>query len=269
MIPATFVAAIRRRGESFFLRPQPPLVLGIAFLVCFGLIAVLVPARPLEIERRWLEWMRESRAPILDELALVFNWLGHGLGRALVLAAIASLLIAGRRWAAVLAFAVTETLTPLLADGVKALVDRPRPLHGLVHAGASSFPSGHAAFAGATLVALVLLVTQPQPRRRLWWTLAGIGIVAMAWSRTYLQVHWLLDVIAGSFLGAGLGLVTFALSQVSFPPRRQRLATACHQRGSDTRQAEVVIDAGERRSKCLATTWWSSSSTSRARRMRR
>jgi undecaprenyl-diphosphatase len=218
VIPATFVAAIRRRGESFFLRPRPPLSLGIAFLVCFVVVAILVPSGPLEIERRWLEWMREIRAPILDDLALVLNWLGHGLGRALVLAAIATPLIATRRWAAAIAFAVTETLTPLLTDAVKALVNRPRPLHGLVHAGAASFPSGHASFAGATLVALVLLFTQPQPRRRLWWTLAGLGIVAMSWSRTYLHVHWLLDVVAGSFLGVGLGLVIFALVQISFPP---------------------------------------------------
>lgn len=248
VIPGAVVAAVRRRGEMFFLRPQPPLLLGIAFLVCFVIVAVLVPAGPLEIEQRWLGWMREIRAPILDDLALVFNWLGHGFGRALVLGAIATPLIARRRWAAALAFAVTETLTPLLGNVVKALVDRPRPLHGLVDAGAASFPSGHAAFAGATLVALVLLFTHPEPGRRLWWTLSGLGIVAMAWSRTYLQVHWLLDVIAGSCLGVGLGLVTFALFQVSFPPRRQRLATAWHRRGSDTRQADVVIDAGERRS---------------------
>ena len=93
---------------------------------------------------------------------------------------------------------------------VKALVDRPRPPDGLVHPTGASFPSGHATFAGATCVAAVLLFTKVGGRRRLWWWLATAGIAGMAWSRTYLQVHWLLDVLAGSLLGAGVALVVFA-----------------------------------------------------------
>ena len=64
-----------------------------------------------------------------------------------------------------------------------------------------------------TCVALVLLFTTPGPRRRWWWTLAGLGVVGMAWSRTYLQVHWLTDVIAGALLGSGISLLVFAIAQ--------------------------------------------------------
>ncbi len=35
----------------------------------------------------------------------------------------------------------------------------------------------------------------------------------MAWSRTYLQVHWLSDVIAGAMLGIGISLVVFGGAQ--------------------------------------------------------
>ena len=145
-----------------------------------------------------------------ENLALAFNWLGRGIGRALSIAAIGIVLLVARRWLGLLAFAVTETLTPLCSSLLKAHVDRARPPDGLVHPAGASFPSGHAAYAGATCVALVLLFTAPGPRRRLWWTISALGIAGMAWSRTYLQVHWLIDVIAGSLLGIGVALVTFA-----------------------------------------------------------
>ena len=134
-----------------------------------------------------------------------------------------------RRWWALLAYAVTEALAPLLSSVVKALVDRPRPPGGLVHPASASFPSGHVTFAGATCVAAVLLFTKVGRRRVLWWWLAIAGIAGMAWSRTYLQVHWLLDVVAGSLLGAGVALVVFAglqlvlSSQINRPLRKSSL----------------------------------------------
>jgi membrane-associated phospholipid phosphatase len=203
---------------------RPPIALGIGLFAAFMVIAILLPTEPSDLERHWAEWMRDSRTPLLVHVALVFNWLGHGIGRALVIAAIVLPIIARRRWAAALAFGVTQAVTPLLNDGVKALVDRPRPHDGLVRATAASFPSGHAAFAAATLVALVLLLTKPCSHRRAAWMLATLGIVGMAWSRTYLQVHWLLDVVAGSLLGAGVALVVFASVQVVLPPRPARFS---------------------------------------------
>ena len=187
----------------------------------FVLFAVFVPAQPVAFEQRWADWMREIQTPVLEHIALIFNYLGRGLGRALTLVAIGVLLIAARRWWALLAYSVTEALTPLFSSIVKALVDRSRPPEGLVSPSSSSFPSGHAAFAGATFVALVLLFTKVGPRRRIWWSLAAVGIAGMAWSRTYLQVHWLLDVIAGSLLGSGMTLLVFGGLQLLAPRRRR------------------------------------------------
>ena len=204
----------KARHERFFLRPQRALSVGAGFLALFVVLALLVPAQPLAVEQRWADWMREIQTPLLEHVALIFNYLGRGLGRALLLAGIGIVLIVARRWWALLAYAVTEALAPLLSSVVKALVDRPRPPDGLVHPTGASFPSGHATFAGATCVAAVLLFTKVGGRRRLWWGLATAGIAGMAWSRTYLQVHWLLDVVAGSLLGAGVALVVFGALQL-------------------------------------------------------
>jgi undecaprenyl-diphosphatase len=181
------------------------------------LIAILVPARPLGVDRSWSEAMRDIETPLLTNLALVFNRLGRGLGRGIGLALVGLLLLRRRRWLALAAFAVAESLAPLFSVLLKALIDRPRPPDGLVRAVGPSFPSGHATYAGATCLALVLLFTRPGTRRKWWWALASLGVVGMAWSRTYLQVHWLTDVIAGSLLGSGISLLVFAFAQQHQP----------------------------------------------------
>jgi membrane-associated phospholipid phosphatase len=199
--------------ESFLAHPAHALWAGGGMLALVVVIAILVPEGPLGVDRSWAEAMHHLETPLLTDLALALNWLGRGLGRALGLTLVGLLLLRRRRWLALAAFAVAESLTPLLSVLLKALIDRSRPPDGLVDAVGSSFPSGHAAYAGATCVALVLLFTTPGTRRRLWWALASLGVVGMAWSRTYLQVHWLTDVIAGSLLGAGVSLLVFAVAQ--------------------------------------------------------
>ena len=201
-------------GETFLVHPTHALGAACVMLAFVMLIAILVPAGPLELDRGWSEAMRHLETPLLTHLALVFNWLGRGLGRALALALVGLLLFRRRRWLALVAFAIAESLAPLLSALLKLMVDRARPPDGLVHPVGASFPSGHATYAGATCVALVLLFTTPGTRRKWWWALAGLGLVGMAWSRTYLQVHWLTDVIAGALLGSGVSLLVFAIAQL-------------------------------------------------------
>ena len=205
---------LRRVPERFLSRPTRGFLVGIALLGVVAGMARVVPTEPLGVDQRWSEAMLDIRTSFLTDLALVFNWLGRGLGWALSLAAVGIVLVARRRWLALLAFGVTEAVTTLSSTLLKILVGRPRPPDGLVHPVGSSFPSGHAAYAGATCVALVLLFTVPGPQRRWWWALAVLGVLGMAWSRTYLQVHWFSDVVGGSLLGVGLALNIFAAAQL-------------------------------------------------------
>jgi membrane-associated phospholipid phosphatase len=201
------------RRERFFTRPQRAFWAGAAMLVAVGLGAIFVPVGPLGIDQSWADAMKDAHSAFLRQVALVCNSLGIGLLRWLTLGAIAGILLAARRWLALGTFAVAEALAPLLSSLLKALVDRPRPPAGLVHPVGSSYPSGHATYAGTTAVALVLLFTAPGRRRRPWWVAAGLAIAAMAWGRTYLQVHWLSDVLAGALLGIGIALAVFGAAQ--------------------------------------------------------
>jgi undecaprenyl-diphosphatase len=196
----------------------------VALLGVVGVMALVVPTGPLAIDRGWSEAMQDLETPLLKDLALVFNALGRGLGQALSLTAVGLVLVLVRRWLALGAFALVESLTLLSSALLKPAVGRPRPPDGLIHPLSSAFPSGHAAYAGATCLALVLLFTAPGRGRVWWWTLAALGIVGMACSRTYLQVHWLSDVVAGSLLGVGIALLVLGGAQW-WSERRQQLVS--------------------------------------------
>jgi undecaprenyl-diphosphatase len=208
------MARLSGATEEFFDRPALALWSGVALVAVVVLIGLVLPAGPLGIDGRWSEWMRDTQTHAPHQLALVFNWLGRGIGRALSLAAIGVALAAARRWWALAAFAAAESLTPLASNLTKHLVARPRPDQELLHVTGSSFPSGHTAYAGATCAALVLLYTRSSRHRRILWATAGLAIAGMAWSRTYLEVHWLTDVIAGALLGVGVTLLSFAGEQL-------------------------------------------------------
>jgi undecaprenyl-diphosphatase len=202
------------RPEQFVTRPKVALWTGAVLIAAVVLIGLFIPAQPLAIDQRWSEAMSDTPSATLHHLALIFNYLGRGLGRALSLAAVGLALLLRKRWRGLLAFAAAEALTPLAVNVLKHILDRPRPPNAMLHANGSSFPSGHAAYAAATTVALVLLYTRPGGHRLIWWSVAALATAGMAWSRTYLQLHWLSDVVSGALLGVGVTLVAFALTQL-------------------------------------------------------
>ena len=100
----------------------------------------------------------------------------------------------------------------MLLTGAKAFFHRGRPPNELVATTGYSFPSGHAVAAAATAVALVLVLMAPGARRRKWEALAVLFAFVMAFSRVYLNAHWLSDVVAGVLLGTGVALGSAALA---------------------------------------------------------
>lgn len=136
------------------------------------------------------------------------------------------LLLVRRRWVSA-GFLLAATLggNMLVVQGLKHLVDRPRPAHPLVRVDHGSFPSGHAATA-ALLVVLLGVLLVPVARRRAWWIGGAVFILAMMWSRTWLHAHWLSDTAAGAAAGAGVGLVAWWL----FGPALARERARAHDR---------------------------------------
>ena len=91
----------------------------------------------------------------------------------------------------------------LLVELMKVIVDRDRPgvdQH-LEAVHSMSFPSGHAANAMITYVAIALLVPVRQRNRAIAVGLGFAAALQVGWSRVALGVHWPSDVIGGWAFG--------------------------------------------------------------------
>jgi len=102
----------------------------------------------------------------------------------------------------------------------KLLVQRPRPPAATVHAlvtetAADSYPSGHTAFAAATVFAAVATLALAGRSTRAAWIVGLPVVVVVALSRLYLGVHYLTDVVASvAFAGASIVVVSAVVRPV-------------------------------------------------------
>lgn len=117
--------------------------------------------------------------------------------------------------------AVTGLGTAVLNTGVKALVDRARPLVDvpvLVAPGAS-FPSGHAMGSTITYGVLLLVFLPVLPPRSRWPAIAAVVtlVAAIGITRVALGVHYPSDVVGGWLLG----VLWLAVTAVAFRRWRQ------------------------------------------------
>ncbi len=173
-------------------------------------------------ETDYMRTLAGERTVALIELARVITWAGS-TWLLIPLALVCSLLLAraGRRLDAL---AVTLSLAGAIAidSAVKALVARPRPaVEHLQHVSGWSYPSAHAGQAGAFWTSLLLIALTATRTRRASWLATGLTavvVLAVAWSRVYLGVHYPSDVIAGALLGSGWALFTRSALERSSGP---------------------------------------------------
>jgi undecaprenyl-diphosphatase len=139
---------------------------------------------------------------LLERVLQVLDLLAHGLSAAAIGLALllAGLLLRNRLFVRVgLAVLLVAAIAGLAANGLKLVFRVPRPQT----PGSFSFPSGHATTAFA--VAAVLARAFP-PAGPLFAFVAVFGGLA----RVYFRDHYLNDILAGGFLGTGIGLAAAA-----------------------------------------------------------
>jgi undecaprenyl-diphosphatase len=144
--------------------------------------------------------------------AVAINVTALGSAPVVVIVAVvaAAYAVAAGRPRLVLAIAWTP-LAFLLDSTIKLLVRHPRPTVAMIALPPDfSFPSGHAVAASALYVTLALLAAGVErragPRRLL--IASGVLVAGLvAWSRVYLGVHYLTDVVGGLMLGTAGAIV--------------------------------------------------------------
>lgn len=167
----------------------------------------------MPIEFTFLDWLHQFTHPVMDALAVFFNWAGmHG-----ELWILFGVLLLVRRPTRKAGLAMLLALLFYLVAGdmiLKPLFARPRPcdLNPLVQLlvarpNGHSFPSGHTSSAFAAAGALFF------QNKRL-----GVPALVLAafigFTRLYLYVHFPTDVLAGVVLGLALGAAASALMNV-------------------------------------------------------
>jgi membrane-associated phospholipid phosphatase len=178
---------------------------------------VVVGANPVHpavqpVDAWWERMIDSLRSPIATAVAKALDLLGGAFVTLPIRIVVALWLAFRRRWRAFATWTLTWALSEITVTLVKAWFDRPRPLGTLVRTTGASFPSGHATAVAATAVALVLVLLPEGANRRKWEVTAVVVTTFMSLSRTYLNAHWLSDVLAGSLLGAGIAILSAGIT---------------------------------------------------------
>lgn len=197
--PPLTPAGVLRRG-----RLAAPLV-ALAFLTLSVLAAIDDAAALRALDERATRGLMTLRSPALDDVVKTISALG-GLTVAAAVLVLLLLLVwqecRGLAWTLLAASAAR----PLLEWTLKELIDRSRPdIDRLVPGNGPSFPSGHVMAAIAIWGLLPPVVALLNGRRSTWWWSVAISttvITSVAFSRVYLGVHWLTDVVGALLLGA-------------------------------------------------------------------
>jgi undecaprenyl-diphosphatase len=193
----------------------------IAFLVClvgFGLLARLAsqPGIP-PIDAASTAFLHGLSSSTLDTLMDATTLLGSSPVLTAVVGLVVVLLVLRRRSMEAVFLVIALVGTLVLNDGLKQLVQRPRPGFDWAEVWPETgFPSGHSMNSFVVYFAIALVTWHVWGRRRgiVALILATALTISVGISRIYLGAHWPSDVIGG-YLAGTLWLLLLAAAWAS------------------------------------------------------
>ena len=179
----------------------------------FGeIMGSIMPEKPLNIIDQWvLERALYFRTPSLNAIMVGVTQLGSLAVIVILSLPISMLLFLRRKFDALICYLTSVIGGAFLNYILKAAIQRDRPItdETLVHVTSFSFPSGHAMLSTILygMIGYYLIRYINSWRLRSFVALSMVFIILLiGFTRIYLQVHYLSDIIAG-YVGGGLWLV--------------------------------------------------------------
>lgn len=181
-------------------------------------IGLLVKGGPTGFDRAVLNAVETTRdGGMTHVVSLLSEVFSPGLVPVWALCAAAYLLFRDRRVHRAVAVLAAVAGAGVVAEVIKMIVARPRPpaVDQLpAYEATMSFPSGHVTGTAALLVALALVGSAAASRAARVVAVSGAIVAAcfVAWTRLYLGVHWMSDVVVGLVVGTASAVLVVAIT---------------------------------------------------------
>lgn len=190
------------------------IVVGIIPIVLFAILAVCIKAG---IGNNFESWVytefTENMSPTFTNIVKCITYIGDPI--TIITICLLTFIFSKTRLKYGLPMSISVISSFLINLGLKSMFARQRPdILRLVNETSYSFPSAHAMVNTAMYVVLILLVNKHIKSKKIKITLIGIfGIlpVLIGFSRVYLGVHYILDVLGGFLLGFVVALIVYYL----------------------------------------------------------
>jgi membrane-associated phospholipid phosphatase len=197
-------------------RVPPDLAAGLTGIAAGAAVTVLVHGsgtRPLvqRIDDEWFRLVQRTHAASREAASRTLDVAFGTTVDWTVRLAVTAQLLRTRRLSALAGWAATVALGEISVGPLKSAVDRPRPGAPMTRTSMASYPSGHALAAATTAPGIVIALIPPGRTRRHLLAVAVPLAGATALSRTFLNAHWLSDVVGGFALGVGYAFATPAV----------------------------------------------------------
>ncbi len=191
------------------------LLISLFFFTGFGIIYlnIIFHSRLLNINQPLFYLAQSLRSPWLTHIFVTLTLLGEPKGLIIASLLIGFFLAIFRQWRTAYYLIASAIITALLVTIFKHAYFSARPTGFLLVYTDSSCPSGHTTLSLVFYGFLAYLSSKkmPKPLVFLPTTLATLLITGIALSRLYLGAHWMTDILASVFLGAGILLATILI----------------------------------------------------------